>query len=102
MLVQHVQTLFKTENRSIDSKIDHLAWSASLNKFAVCLNNSNQITLFDSGLMEKKEKFTAKSNLSSKNGDFRVKGLAFSLDGTKIAVSMISSVRKVKSNLSFL
>lgn len=92
MLVQHLQSLFKTENRSVDSKIDHVVWSPSLNKLAVCLGSSNQITLFDSSLMEKKEKFTAKSNLSSKSNDFHVKGLAFSTDGTKIAVGQTDFV----------
>lgn len=92
MLVQHLQTLFKTENRSVDSKIDHAIWSPSLNKLAVCMSSLNQITLFDSNLMEKKEKFTAKSNLSSKSNDFHVKGLAFSTDGTKIAVGQTDFV----------
>ena len=91
MLVQHLQTLFKTENRSIDSKIEHVVWSSLLNKLAICFNNSNQITLFDSNVMEKKEKFTAKSNLNSKD-DFHVKGLAFSMDGTKIAVGQTDCV----------
>lgn len=92
MLVQHLQTLFKTENRSVDSKIEHVVWSPTLNKLAVCLASSNQITLFDSQLMEKKEKFTAKSNLNSKGNDFHVKGLAFSTDGTKIAVGQTDFV----------
>lgn len=92
MLVQHLQTLFKTETRSIDSKIEHITWSLALNKFAVCLNNSNQITLFDGNLLEKKEKFTVKSNSNSKNDEFYVKGLAFSLDGTKIAIGQTDCV----------
>ena len=92
MQVQHLQTLFKTDNRTVDSKIEHVAWSPALNKLAVCLASSNQITLFDSNSMEKKEKFTAKSNLSSKGNDFHVKGLAFSTDGTKIAVGQTDFV----------
>lgn len=92
MLIQHLQTVFKTENRTIDSKIEHVIWSNSLNKLAICLNGSNQITLFDSDAMEKKEKFTAKSNLGSKNNDFHIKGLAFSADGTKIAIGQTDFV----------
>ena len=99
MLVQHLQTLFKTEARSIDSRIEHVAWSP--NKLAFCVSNSNQIHLFDCALMEKKEKFTAKSNLSVQNYDFHIKGLAFSSDGTKIAVGQtdcVIHVYKIGSN----
>lgn len=93
MKIKHDKTLIVPEKPTSLSRIEQCAWSQNGDRLAVCLSNSNQVTLYSGGNLDKKEKFALKPvDKAFSKTSFTVKGLAFSPDSTKIAVGQTDSV----------
>jgi WD40 repeat protein len=69
-----------------DSRIDCVEWNRLGMKLAVCLSAARQLLLFDGQTLEKREKFTLKSGSPTEDQCPTVQAIAFSVDGTRLAV----------------
>ncbi|KAF0312354.1 Intraflagellar transport protein 172 [Amphibalanus amphitrite] len=89
MLLKHLKTILPAQDGA--AKITAMTWSYNNVKLAVCTADRVVIMFDENG--EKKDKFSTKP-IDAKYGkkSYVVKGLAFSPDGTKLAIGQSDNI----------